>query len=67
MTFKEQLKKLIENRFLTQSKLAIAMGLKRQGFQYKIEHDSFSRNELNKISEILHLSDSELLDLIKCK
>lgn len=67
MTFKEQLKKLIESRLTTQSKIAQAIGMSRPTWQYKIDRDRFAREELNRIATILHLSDEDFLNLIKCE
>jgi len=39
--------------------------MSRPTWQYKIDRDRFAREELNRIAEILHLSDAEFLELIK--
>lgn len=39
----------------------------RQMFKYKIDHDSFTRKELQKLKVALGLSDLEFLELLALK
>ena len=48
-----------------QKDLAAMLGLSRQVVKYKIDNDSFTRQELIKLQDILHMRNSEILSMDK--
>lgn len=61
MTNTELLLKVLENKGMTQAKLAEAIGISRQSMCYKVNNKrEFKPSEMNKISEVLGITDSEL-------
>lgn len=50
---------------IRQKDLAEMLGLTRQVVKYKIDNDSFTRRELIKLQDILHMRNGEILSMDK--
>ena len=61
--FKDVVLNHMENLNFKQKDLAEMLGLTRQVVKYKIDNDSFTRQELIKLQGILHMTNSEILSI----
>ena len=67
-TFRSELLRHIKDNARTYEDLAAVLGIaSRQVFKYKLDHDSFTRKELQKLKVALGLSDLEFLELLALK
>lgn len=65
MTDTKLLLKVLENKGMTQAKLAKAIGISRQSMCYKVNNKrEFKPSEMNKILEALGITDYELKERI---
>ena len=61
--FKEAVLARMKELGVKQKDLAEMLGLTRQVVKYKIDHDSFTRQELIELQDILHMTSSEILSI----
>ena len=67
-TFRSALLYHLKIRARTYAEMASLTGVaSRQMFKYKLDHDSFTRKELQKLKVALGLSDLEFLELLALK
>lgn len=65
LSFKTVLTILLAQNFIKQAQLADELGISRQLLRYKINEDKFTRQELGKMKELLHLSSEDFEMLMK--
>ena len=63
INFSEIINARMKKLGVKQKDLAEMLGLTRQVVKYKIDHDSFTRQELIELREILHMTSSEILSI----
>lgn len=63
--FKAAVLSHMEELNVKQKDLAEMLGLTRQVVKYKIDNDSFTRQELIKLKDILHMKKSDILSMDK--
>lgn len=61
ISFSEMLNARMKELGVKQKDLAEMLGLTRQVVKYKIDNDSFKRQELIKLKDILHMTNGQIL------